>query len=64
MHVQVLLFNIESVDSISWDDLGTSETQYITNAGISCARYTVKHSKHHHHYLRETSYRLSIITML
>ena len=33
---------IESVDSISGDEPDSLWTQYITNAGISRARYTIK----------------------
>ena len=40
---------IESVDSISRDE---PLTQYITNAGISRARYTITLFKHHHRVLR------------
>ena len=42
---------IESVDSISRDEQDSSLTQYITNAGISRARYTITHFKHHHRVL-------------
>ena len=34
---------IESVDSISRDEPDSPLTQYITNAGISRARYTITH---------------------
>ena len=43
---------IESVDSISRDEPDSPSTQYITNAGISRARYTITHFKHHHRVLR------------
>ena len=43
---------IESVDSISRDERGVPLTQYITNARISRARYTITHFKHHHHVLQ------------
>ena len=43
---------IESVDSISRDEPDSPLTQYITNAGISRARYTITHFKHHHRVLR------------
>ena len=49
---------IESVDSISRDDPGTP---YITN---TLARYTFKHSKHHHRYLQVISYPVNVITTL
>ena len=38
---------IESIDSISRDERGFPLTQYITNGGISRARYTVTHINHH-----------------
>ena len=41
---------IELVDSISRDELDAPLMQYITNAGITRARYTT-HFKHHHHVL-------------
>ena len=43
---------IESVDSISRDQPDSPLMQYITNAGISRARYTITHFKHHHRVLR------------
>ena len=36
-------------DSISRDERDAPLTQYITNAGITRARYTITHFKHHHH---------------
>ena len=51
---------IESVDSISRDEPDSPLTQYITNAGISHARYTITHFKHHHRVLRLISNRISI----
>ena len=51
---------IESVDSISRDEPDYPLTQYITNAGISHARYTITHFKHHHRVLRLVSNRMSI----
>ena len=36
---------IESVDSISRDERDVPLTQYITNAGISRATYTITHFK-------------------
>ena len=47
-----LLLIIESVDSISRDEPDSPLTQYITNAGISRARYTITHFKKHHRVLR------------
>ena len=56
---------IDSVDSISRDERDTPLTQYITNAGISRARYTITHFKHHHRVLRLISNRMSVyITLL
>ena len=51
---------IESVDSISRDEPDSPLTQYITNAGISRARYTIMHFKHHHRVLRLISNRISV----
>ena len=42
---------IESVDSISRDEPDSQLTQYITNAGISRARYTITLFKHNHRVL-------------
>ena len=42
---------IESVDSISRDERDAALTQYITNTGITRARYTITHFKHHHRVL-------------
>ena len=39
---------IESVDSISRDERDAPLMQYITNVGISRARYIITHFKHHH----------------
>ena len=39
---------IESVDSISRDERDVPLTQYVKNAGISRARYTITHFKHHY----------------
>ena len=49
---------IESVDSISRDEQGFPLTQYITNGGISRARYTITHFKHHHRVLQLISNRM------
>ena len=43
---------IESINSISRDERGFPLTQYIINGGISRARYTIMHFKHHHLVLR------------
>ena len=51
---------IESVDSISRDESDSPLTQYITNAGISRARYTITLFKHHHRVLRLISNRISV----
>ena len=55
-----VLYIIESVDSISRDEPDSPLTQYITNAGISRARYTITHFKHHHRVLRLISNRISV----
>ena len=51
---------IESVDSISRDEPNAPYTQYITNGGISHARYTIMHFKHHHRVLRLIYNRMSV----
>ena len=51
---------IESVDSISRDERDAPLMQYITNAGISCARYTITHFKHHHRVLQLIFNRMSV----
>ena len=51
---------IESVDSISRDEPDSPLTQYIANAGISRARYTITHFKHHHRVLWLISNRMSV----
>ena len=53
-------FIIESVNSINRDERGFSLTQYITNWGISRARNTITHFKHHHRVLRRISNRMSV----
>ena len=45
---------------ISRDEPDSPLTQYITNAGISLARYTITHFKHHHRVLRRISNRISV----
>ena len=54
---QHILSIIESVDS---DERDSPLTQYVTNAGISRARYTIMHFKHHHRVLRLISNRMSV----
>ena len=44
--IKMIKIIIESVDSISRDEPDSPLTQYITNAGISLARYTITHFKH------------------
>ena len=51
---------IESVDSISRDEPDSPLTQYITNPGISRARYTITHFKHHYRVLLLISNRMSV----
>ena len=51
---------IESIDSISRDEPDSPLTQYITNAGISRAMYTITHFKHHHRVLQLISNRISL----
>ena len=54
------LYIIESVDSISRDERDAPLTQYITNAGITSARYAITYFKHHHRVLWLISNRLSV----
>ena len=56
----LILFIIELVDSIIRDEPDSPLTQYITNAGISRARYTITLSKHHHRVLQLISSRISV----
>ena len=51
---------LESVDSISRDERDAPLTQYITNAVITRATYTVTHFKHHHRVLWLISNRMSV----
>ena len=53
-------FIIESVDSINRGERGFPLTHYITNGGISRARLTITHFKHHHRVLRRISNRMSV----
>ena len=52
--------NLESVDSLNRDERGFPLTQYITNWGISRARNTITHFKHHRRVLRLISNRMSV----
>ena len=54
------IYIIEAVDSISRDERDAPLTQYITNAGISRARYTITHFKKHHRVLRLISNSMSV----
>ena len=56
----VLFIIIESVDSINRGERGFPLTQYITNGGISRARYAITHLKHHHRILQRISNRISV----
>ena len=60
IHTSLRIYIIESVDYISRDNPDSPLTQYITNAGISRARYTTTHFKHHYRVLRLISNRISI----
>ena len=51
---------MESVDSISRDKADSLSTQYITNGGISRARYTITHFKHHHRVLQLIANQMSV----
>ena len=51
---------IIELDSISRDGRDAPLLQYITNAGISRARYTITHFKHHHRVLWLISNRISV----
>ena len=51
---------IESVDSISRDERDVPLTQYITNACIARARYTITHFKHRHRVQRLISNGMSV----
>ena len=55
-----VLYIIESVNSISRDEPDSSVMQYITNAGISRASYTITHFKHHCCVLQLISNRISV----
>ena len=51
---------LESVDSISRDERDAPLTQYITNAAVTRATYTVTHFKHNHRVLWLISNRMSV----
>ena len=54
-----VLYIIELVDSISRDEPDSPVTQYITNAGIYRASYTITHFKNHRRVLQLISNRIS-----
>ena len=56
----ILKMFLESVDSMNRGERGFPLTQYITNGGISRARYAITHFKHHHRVLRRISNRMSV----
>ena len=61
--MEVHVYIIESVDSISRDERDAPLTQYITNAaigGISRDRYNITYFKHHHRVLWLISNRMSV----
>ena len=60
IYIYIYIYIIESIDSINRDERGFPLTQYITNGGISRARNTITHIKHHHHVLRRISNRMSV----
>ena len=64
MHNHHLIIDMKlcdkDTDSISRDEPDSPLTQYITNAGISRARYTNTLFKHHHRVLRLISNRISV----
>ena len=66
--IDVHLNIIELVDSISRDEPDSPLTQYITNAGISRARYIITHFKHHHRvlrlYINQHSYAVDLTSLI
>ena len=60
IYIFVYISIIESVDSISRDEPDSPLTQYITNAGIYRARYTITLFKHHHRVLRLISNQINV----
>ena len=60
VYIYIYIYIIESVDSINRDERGFPLTQYITNGGITSARNTSTHFKHHHRVLRLISNRISV----
>ena len=55
-----LIYHRVDTDSISRDEPDSPLTQYITNAGISRARYTITLFKHQHRVLRLIFNRISV----
>ena len=51
---------VGTVDSISRDERDAPLMQYITNAGITRARYTITNFKHHHRVLQLISNQMSV----
>ena len=60
LYIYHCTYIIESVDSISRDERVARLTQYITNAGIARARYSLSYFKHYHRVLRLISNRMSV----
>ena len=60
LFIYLYIYIIESVDSIGRDEPVSPLTQYITNAGISRARYTITHFKLQQRVLRLISNRISV----
>ena len=58
IYIYNYIYIIES--TISRGEPDSSLTQYITTAGISSARYTITHFKHHHRVLRLIFNRISV----
>ena len=58
--MDIAMYIIESVDSISKDERGFPLTQYSTNGRISRGGYTLTHFKHHHRVVRLISYSMSV----
>ena len=56
----IYILIIESTDSISRDEPDSPLMQYITNARVSRARYTITLLKYHHRVLRLISNRISV----
>ena len=58
-HGHILLEELDSL-AIIIESVAVPLTQYITNAGISRARYTIMHFKYHHRVLRLISNQMSV----